>query len=295
MWRLAKSYVLLPVWRAIVRLSQPDVRIVTGGVAFYAVFSVFPFLYLSVTLLFGLFPGTVSQQLVASITSTLQSTIIALSEADVRNLLTVTPHQLTLSILLGLLLVLYTASSGAKAAILGIRMIAGTQHKTRFFRFHGLSLMLTAGMVLLVWTLGVVQVAISALAGATGDEATSQLARLLGDIASRLWVTKWLASFVVFYLVITLSLRGHIDSGRSMAAGAAAGSALWMVVTWAFQFYLRISPLDTIYGALASVIAALIWLVTSVSSLLMGAALAAEWDRLAAKGHDDRTGDEDDR
>jgi len=42
---------ILPVWDAIFRLSQPDVRIITGGIAFYALFSVFPLIYLLIVLL----------------------------------------------------------------------------------------------------------------------------------------------------------------------------------------------------------------------------------------------------
>ena len=33
-----KIWVLLPLWHAIVRLSRPEVRIVSGGISFYALF-----------------------------------------------------------------------------------------------------------------------------------------------------------------------------------------------------------------------------------------------------------------
>ena len=50
-----------------------------------------------------------------------------------------------------------------------------------------------------------------------------------------------------------------------------------MGATWAFHVYLKFSALDSFYGALASVILGFIWLSVSVASLLLGAALAAEW------------------
>ena len=52
--------------------------------------------------------------------------------------------------------------------------------------------------------------------------------------------------------------------------------------TGPYHLYLKISVLDTIYGALASVILGFIWLVVSVSSLLLGAALSVEWSRRIA-------------
>ena len=48
-----RDWIILPLWRAIVRLSRPEVRIVTGGISFYALFSIFPLIYLTLTLLFS--------------------------------------------------------------------------------------------------------------------------------------------------------------------------------------------------------------------------------------------------
>jgi membrane protein len=46
-----------------------------------------------------------------------------------------------------------------------------------------------------------------------------------------------------------------------------------------FQLYLNYSVLGTLYGALASLILGFVWLSASVMSLLLGAALAAEWSQ----------------
>ncbi len=286
MWKIARKFLILPVWHALVRLSQPEVRIVTGGVAFYAIFSTFPLLYLSLTLLFTLLPPDLSAQLVNYITATLQDTLLALSAQDVQALIGITPHQLSLRIGLALILVLYTASSGAKAAILGIRMIAGKGSQVRFLRFHSTALVMTAIFVLLVWTMGVVQLSMAALAEATDALGAAGLGAMLAKAASTLWISKWAGSFVAFYVVISLSLRGYLSSGWAMVSGAAAGAAVWLLATWGFQFYLSVSPLNTIYGALASVIAALIWLTATASSLLFGAALAVEWGQMGEHGDD---------
>ena len=57
------GWVVLPLWHAILRLSKPEVRIVTGGISFYALFAIFPLIYLTLTLLFSLLPHDLSASL----------------------------------------------------------------------------------------------------------------------------------------------------------------------------------------------------------------------------------------
>jgi membrane protein len=113
------------------------------------------------------------------------------------------------------------------------------------------------------------------------QEAGGFAVRFAGEIATivdSLWISKGIASFAVFYLILVMSLRGHVRRGtRALAAGAAAAAVAFLGVTFVFQLYLQYSVMGTIYGALASLIFGFIWLSASVSSLLLGAALATEW------------------
>ena len=270
------KWLVLPVWRAIRRMSRPNVRIVTGGIAFYALFSIFPLIYLTLTLLIALMPDSISESVAGSIGQILTANVAPLKEEEMGIISQLTPQGLTVRVVIAFILVAYTASAGAKAAITGIRMIAGTEQKTRMLRFQALSLLMTMLLVLLVWGLGAAQLIITAIREASGPAA--EFAGLIAQLASTLWITKWVASFLLFYLVIALSLRQH--GGRARMAGAAVGAAGWLAITWGFQLYLKFSVLDTIYGALASLILAFVWLTASVSSLLFGAALAVEWAKV---------------
>jgi membrane protein len=108
-----------------------------------------------------------------------------------------------------------------------------------------------------------------------GGDALGQFAGTIATLADSLWISKAVAGFVIFYLILVLSLRGHVQRGTR--AIAAAGTAAFLMVTFLFQLYLNYSVLGTLYGALASVILGFVWLSASVMSLLLGAALAAEW------------------
>jgi membrane protein len=268
-----------PARRAVIRLFRPDVRIVTGGIAFYALFSIFPLIYLTLTLLTVFLPPELAVQLATPISNFFSQNVEALSTADVDVIRKMTPVGLSLRALGAVILVLITATSGAKAAITGIRMIAGTVGRTRFARFQGMSLLLTGSLVLLVWLLGALQLIITVISAEGGYE-IGQFAGEIAAIADTLWISKAVAGFAIFYLILVLSLRGHLNRGtRAIAAGAAAGTVAFIFVTFLFQLYLNYSVLGTLYGALASLILGFVWLSASVMSLLLGAALAAEWSQ----------------
>ncbi|MEM5515346.1 YhjD/YihY/BrkB family envelope integrity protein [Henriciella sp. AS95] len=271
-----KDWILLPVWSAIVRLSKPEVRIVTGGISFYALFAIFPIIYLTLTLLFSLLPHSMADGLAQTIDQVLTSAVAPLKQADLTTIRDATPQGLTIRAVLAIVIVFYTASSGAKAAITGIRMVAGSEKRSNIIRFQGVSLLMTTLLILLVWLLGALQLLMSFITEKQGFIAFD-LAESISEVASNLWVGKFLACFAIFFLIISLSLHGRINSGKALMAGAAAGALAWSVVTWAYHLYLKISVLDTFYGALASVILGFIWLMLSVSSLLLGAALSVEW------------------
>ena len=272
------TWIVLPVWHAIVRLSQPEVRMVTGGIAFYALFSVFPLIYLTLTLLIALLPAELSTQIAGSIQQILTANVEPLDATELGVIQALTPQGLTFRAVVAVLIVTYTASSGAKAAITGIRMLSDSNKRSGILRFQSMSLLMTALLVLLVWLLGAAQLVMTIVRQGVGGPA-GELAAEIAGLASSLWITKWVASFLIFYLLIALSLRGRVASGWAMVAGSAAGAGVWLFVTWLFQLYLRFSVLDTVYGALASVILGFIWLIATVSALLLGAALSVEWSR----------------
>lgn len=274
--------------RALRRLMQPDVRIVSGGIAFYALFSIFPLIYLTLTLLRVFLPSGLAQELAQPIANFFTQTVEPLTSEEVEVIRRMTPAGLSLRALLALLLVLFAATSGAKALITGIRMIAGTAERTRFAPLQGMALLLTGALILVVWLLGAIQLMATVILQSSGDVAA--FAGLLAGLADSLWISKGIASFLVFYLILVLALRGHVVKGtRAVAAGAAASSLAFLGATFLFQQYLNYSVLDTVYGALASLILGFIWLSVSVSALLLGAALAAEWSQAwGEEGRDQR-------
>ncbi|MCI4644873.1 MAG: YihY/virulence factor BrkB family protein [Hyphomonadaceae bacterium] len=275
-WTLPGAWLWRPIWRAFLRLSRPQVRVVSGGIAFYALFSIFPLIYLTLTLLIAVLPAEISSQIAGSIEQLLAANVAPLDADEVDIISSLTPQGLTFRALIAIIIVGITATSGAKAVITGIRMIADVDRRRGLIAFQGASLIMTAALILLVWTLGAAQLIVTIFQQGEAGSA-GRFAGQVAALASTLWITKWVASFAVFYLLTALSLRGCGLSGRALAGGSATGALAWLGLTWAFQLYLSLSVLDTLYGALASVILGFIWLTLSVMALLFGAALAVEW------------------
>lgn len=276
-------YLILPIWDAIWRLSQPQVRMVTGGIAFYALFSIFPLAYLTTALLFTFLPPELSGQLALAINQIVASNIMPLNSDDLTSVASLAPQSFTFSIIVTFVLVIWAAMAVTKATITGIRMITGETRPSGVIRFQGIALMMAAMLILLVWALGAAQIVLTIIRSQEGGPAI-QFAAWFATVADTIWISKWLGSFLVFFLLIWGSLQGRIR-GVPMALGAAVSASSWMLLTYAFQLYLAYSVLDTIYGALASIILGFIWLSLSISALLVGAALAAEWDQLYTEDH----------
>lgn len=260
------------------RVTRPEVRIVTGGIAFYALFAIFPLIYLTLTLLTIFLSRDVAASLAQPISDFFSEGMQPLSGSDVAAIRELTPTGLTFRAIGAIMLVLFTATSGAKALITGIGMIAGIGRRRRFARFQGASLVLTAALILGVWLIGAVQLALTAISQPEYGVAAT-LARDGAQYADALWISKGIASFVVFYLILSLCLRGHGLRMRAIIAGAGAATLGWLGVTLLFQIYLNVSALSTLFGAVASVILGFVWLSATVMSLLTGAALAVEWSR----------------
>ena len=176
--------------------------------------------------------------------------------------------------------VIWAAMAGTKAMISGIRMIAVSTRPSGILRYQGIAFVLATSLILLVWALGASQIILTIVRNQEGGVA-SEFAAEIATIAGTIWLTKWIAVFAVFYLILAVSLNGRVSKGWPMIGGAACSAIAWLTVTYLFQLYLKYSVLGTLYGALASVIVGFIWLALSVNTLLLGAALATQWDAAA--------------
>jgi membrane protein len=266
---------VLPRLRAKVR--DDNVSLLSAGVAFYAMLSIFPAL-IAVISIYGLVaePETARAQVQKLATvlprqarQTLTGQLEALTHSAGRGL--------SLGAALGILAAVLAASAGLRALIAGLNVAYDRVETRRFLRLRGLALLLTLGAIL---TMAVAVGIIVVLPVVTG---------LLGPVGRVLLaVVRWpvLAGLMLVGLAILYRYAPDRDDAelRWLTPGSLLATALWLLGSALFSLYVNsFGNYNRTYGVLGAVIVLLIWLFLSSFVVLLGAELNHELE-LRARG-----------
>jgi membrane protein len=107
----------------------------------------------------------------------------------------------------------------------------------------------------------------------------------LGDTVTRIWdFARWPGAFVAATLAFAFTYYVTPDvkqrAFRWLTPGAVVGVSLWLLVSYAFAFYVsNVADVGAIYGAFAGAILLVGWLWLTNVTLLFGAELNAEIER----------------
>jgi membrane protein len=276
-------------WRDIakrvkIEVKQDQVPLLSAGVAFYTLLSLFPAIIAGVSI-YGLVadPETVRRQ-IDRLTQLLSPETASILSQQIRQVTSGAGGALGLATVLGIATALWSASSGMKALITGVNMTYDQTETRKFFKLRGLALLLTLGaMVLMAVALALI-VAFPAVAGD--------------------WPTalRWAASVLRFVLLAVLLVLGLAvlyryapdrDNPRWswVSWGSAVATLLWVAASLGFSFYVsHFSSYNKTYGALAGVVILMFWLFLTAFVVLLGAELNTEMELQTAR--DTTTGPE---
>jgi membrane protein len=180
-------------------------------------------------------------------------------------------HASTLALVLGALLSLWAASGFLGAFMWAADVIHGTKTMRPFWKDIPVRFVLAIGLLALLAltaaALALVGPVGSAIADATG----------IGNGPLHLWTwAKWPLLAALGLLMVGLLFRFAPSRPRrglrALLAGSATTLVLWVVVTAVFSYYLtHWASYDRVYGALATLIAFLVWAWVLNIALLAGA------------------------
>jgi membrane protein len=258
-------------------IKQDQVPLLAAGVAFYALLSLFPAIIAAVSI-YGLVadPTTVRDQL-AKLTQTLSPETAKLVGEQLRQVTAGAGGALGLATVLGILIALWSASSGMKALVTGVNMAYDETEGRKFLKLRGLALLLTLGaMVLMGVALGLI-VAFPAL---TNDWPT-----LLRWTAS---VLRWLLLAALLIVGLAVLYRYAPDRDQPkwswVSWGSGIATLLWVLASIGFSIYATFfGNYNKTYGALAGVIILMFWLFLTALVVLVGAELNTEMELQTAK------------
>lgn len=255
--------------RVITRMGQDNLTLVAAGVAFYAMFSIFPALGALVSV-YGLFGDThVVQQQVQEITVLLPPETAKLLNSSLSAFLSKPNANLNFGLLVSLSIAIFAARNGCYSLMTGLN-IALERPEQRS--------LLTQNLVAIGLTVGAIVFAIVALTIVAVIPIVIALLPLDDHTRGILAYSRWpvLAVFILVSLDTiyrfgpsSANPRWHlISTGTLFAAG------LWILGSFAFsQYVTRFGSYDTTYGSLGAAIVLLLWFWLSALIVLLGAAI----------------------
>jgi membrane protein len=258
-------------------VKADQVPLLSAGVAFYALLSLFPAIIAGVSI-YGLVadPATVRDQ-IANLTKLLSPETATLVGQQLVQVTSGAGGALGLATVVGILTALWSASSGMKALITGVNLAYDESETRKFVKLRGLALLLTLGAMVLVG------VALATIVG-------------YPPIADTLpTVLRWLVAKVRFVilgglLVVGLAVLYRYAPDRDqpkwswVSWGSGIAALLWVLATVGFALYANFfGNYNKTYGALAGVIILMFWLFLSAFVVLVGAELNTEMELQTAK------------
>ncbi|MCU0826383.1 MAG: YihY/virulence factor BrkB family protein [Tabrizicola sp.] len=256
------------------RVGSGHFGLVAAGVAFFAMFAVFPGISAAVAL-WGLVadPGVIQGYLEVA-ERFLPPEARTLVHDQVMGLILAPRTALQWTTVLSMLIAFYSARAGVSALIQGLDVV----HRARprgWIWGYAVDFMLTAALIgaLLValLTVVVVPIALSYVQFGTFEA----------------WLIKVLPWGAMFLLVVTcLSILyrfgPNVEGGfRSpwISVGVLVAALGWSAVSIGFSIYLaNFNSYNAIYGSIGAVIILMMWLYLSVWAVLLGGAINAELD-----------------
>ena len=262
---------IVAVW---LRVGNGHFGLVAAGVAFFAMFAVFPGLAAAIAV-WGMFADPrVIQGYLSIAERFLPPEARTLVHDQVMGLITAPRTTLQWTTILSLLIALYSARAGVSALVQGLDVVHRSKPRGWLWSW-AVDFVLTGALIgaLFVALVTVVVVPI--------------LLNFVQFGTFEAWLTKVLPWGAMFLLVVTcLSILyrfgPNVPGGfRSpwISVGVLVSAAAWAGVSIGFSVYLsNFNSYNVFYGSIGAVIILMMWLYLSVWSVLLGGAINAELD-----------------
>jgi membrane protein len=255
-------------WR---EAKADQVPLLAAGVAFYAFLAIFPAL-IAIVSIYGLFadPSTIANQL-NSLTAALPDEAAQIITDQVTTLSS-RRQTLGISLILAVLIALWSASAGISNLLTAINVAYDEEEKRGFVKKRLMSLGLTlAAIVFMVIILALVAVLPPLLKAVFGTGALRWVLQILG----------WLVMVVLVAagLAILYRLGPDRDAPRMkwVSVGAVVATFVWLVASIGFSIYTStFGNYAKTYGVFAGIVVLLFWLWLTMYAILLGAEINAE-------------------
>ena len=234
-------------------IKEDKIGIHTGQSSFFMILSVFPFLYLLLNIVSLLPKGK----------ATLISILNAASGNTINQLITsiideLSSHATGLSISITVIIVLWSASKGVHALMLGLGNINNLHKNRNYFVARLVSMIYTVAFILVI----IITMGILVFGNKTVKFTVSQLPKLEGSTYMTM-IFRYFMMFIFFLVFFMLCYRlsnRKYTTFRKIIWGALFCAVGWIVFSLGFNIYVdHFFESSYLYGSLTSFIILMLW------------------------------------
>ena len=263
------------LWRVKEQLADDRVGLLSAGIAFYALLSVFPAIAAVISLwALVLDPQDMARQ-IAELARLVPPEAAGLIEEQAREIGDNTPTGLSLTAFGSLAVALFAASKGVRGLIIALNLVYGEEERRGPLGRLLVVASLTLGLIALTLVTIVVVALFPLVSGQLG---------LAGAPAMLVGLARWSALLLVMMAVIAVLYRfaPYRSSPRWewVSVGTVTATLLWILGSAGLSLYVgRMATLSQLYGSLGAVVVLMLWFWLSAFVVLLGAEINGEMER----------------
>ena len=267
------------LWRTYAEMQSDRLLSIAGGVAFFILLAIFPAITALVSA-YGLYfdASTITNNL-SLLADIVPANVLSIVHEQAQRIAANSGRTLSLGIVVGILVSLWSAMSGVKAMIDALNVIYEQQEGRNFFKLS---------LVALVFTLGGFATFLLAIAGVIVLPLV--LAPIgLGSAAGTLTrFGRWPALLLVLLIGLAVLYRygpyRRAARWQWVSVGSVFAAVTWIIASYLFSWYLAsFANYNATYGSLGAVVGLMMWLWISTIVVLLGAELNAEIEHQTAR------------
>ena len=271
-------------WCQVVKRTYADIgehRVLAeaASVTYYALLAIFPALAALVSL-YGLFadPQTIEQQL-RQLSAVIPGGGMQIIGQQLQSLSSKNGGALSVGVVIGLLVSLWSASSAVKSLFDALNAIYDESEKRSFMRRTLIALAFTLGLIGFLFAAIVIAAGLPAILAAVGlGGVTDVVLRLLR------WPLLVVLVAVLLAVIYRYGPSRTEPKWRWVSPGGIVAAVLWVLASAAFTFYAQhVGSYNKTYGSLGAVIGFMTWIWISAAVVLIGAELNAELEHQTAR------------
>jgi membrane protein len=267
------------LWRTYGEIGDDRLMAIAAGVVFYSLLALFPAVTAGVSI-YALFAdaGTIAGH-IASLSSVLPGGAIDIVSEQITRIVQRGASELTFGFVIGLVVAIWSANAGIKAIFDALNVIYDETEKRGFIKLNLISLTFTIGAIALALVMVAAVAVLPIVLGYIG----------LGGAAEWLLrVGRWPLIFLITVLALAVLYRfgpsREHAQWRWLTLGSVLAAIVWLITSMAFSWYVaNFGDYNATYGSLGAVIGMLMWMWLSVIVVLVGAELDAEMEHQTAK------------